>query len=197
MNCLTFQFQTKKNSVRASLQTQYSLHFSLNMTYTRINYVNNYIEYDHLTKINGKSDYPALKELKDEVKENLSGIDSEWWRYWNGHICLGFTNPDYARVALVNCIQPAHPRALTIPPTTTRGCEDSHDIYCGGTIFVDHVWAKIDVCHQVSLGASDTVRNKELYEKRTGGFGIEVKSYRGDNGVLKSRPFNDDVQKHY
>ena len=47
----------------------------------------------------------------------------------------------------------------------TRGKEDPQKIYCGGKIFVDHDTSKMDVMHQVSLGASDTVRNKKLYEQ--------------------------------
>ena len=42
----------------------------------------------------------------------------------------------------------------------TRGKEDPQNIYCGGAIFADHGTSKIDVMYQVSLGASDTARNK-------------------------------------
>ena len=42
----------------------------------------------------------------------------------------------------------------------TRGKEDPQNMYCGRTIFVYHAISKIDVMHQVSLRASDTVRNK-------------------------------------
>ena len=33
----------------------------------------------------------------------------------------------------------------------TRGREDPHKMYCGGTLFNDHASSKIDVYHQVSL----------------------------------------------
>ena len=44
----------------------------------------------------------------------------------------------------------------------TRGKEDPQKIYCGGTLFSDHASSKINVFHQVLLGATDTVRSKNL-----------------------------------
>ena len=48
--------------------------------------------------------------------------------------------------------------------SNTRRKEDTRRIYCGGTVFVDHASGVIKINHQVSLGASDTVRSKELHE---------------------------------
>ena len=48
--------------------------------------------------------------------------------------------------------------------SNTRGKEDPQNMYCGGTLFSDHASSKIDVFHQVSLVASDTVRSKNEYE---------------------------------
>ena len=56
-------------------------------------------------------------------------------------------------------------------------------MYCGVTIFVDHSSVRIDVHHQVVLGSSDTIRNKELYEQDDFEVGVEIKNYRGDTGV--------------
>ena len=53
----------------------------------------------------------------------------------------------------------------------------------------------MDVYHQVSLDGSDTVCNKELYEHRASGFGVNIKSYRSDNGVFKSQILKEDIQK--
>ena len=50
--------------------------------------------------------------------------------------------------------------------TNTRGQEDLAKIYCGGTLFNDHASSKIDVYHQVSLGASNTIRSKGLYKQQ-------------------------------
>ncbi len=54
-------------------------------------------------------------------------------------------------------------------------------------MFVDHASGVIKIHHQVSLGASDTVRSKELHELWAAEHGVSVKSYRGDNGVYKSK----------
>ena len=48
----------------------------------------------------------------------------------------------------------------------TRGQEDPAKMYCGGTLFNDHASSKIDVFHQVSIGASDTLRSKGEFEQK-------------------------------
>jgi hypothetical protein len=68
----------------------------------------------------------------------------------------------------------------------SRGKEDPDKIYSGGTVFVDHASGVIKIHHQVSLGASDTIRSKELHELWASEHGVSVKSYRGDNGVYQS-----------
>ena len=68
----------------------------------------------------------------------------------------------------------------------SRGRKDPHKMYCGGTVFVDYVSGVITIYHQVSLGASDTIRSKILYELWALQHGITIKSSRVDNGVYKS-----------
>ena len=46
----------------------------------------------------------------------------------------------------------------------SRGKKDTTKIYSGSTVFVDHASSTIIIYNQVSLGASDTVRSKELYK---------------------------------
>ncbi len=75
----------------------------------------------------------------------------------------------------------------------TRGKEDPQKMYCGGTLFSDHASSKINVFHQVSLGATDTVRSKNLYEQESAEMGVKVSTYRGDNGVYKSKEFKEDL----
>ena len=60
---------------------------------------------------------------------------------------------------------------------------------------MDHATSKIDVYHQVSLGGSDTVRNKELYGQKAKEYGVKIQSYRGDNGVFKYQVFQEDIKK--
>ena len=69
----------------------------------------------------------------------------------------------------------------------------STEKYCGGTLFSDHASSKIDVFHQVSLGATDTVRSKNAYEIQAAEMGVRIQHYRGDNGVYKSKEFKRDL----
>ena len=71
----------------------------------------------------------------------------------------------------------------------SKGKEDPERMYSGGTIFVDHASQYIDLYCQVSLGASDTIRSKELHEFKASEHGTQVKSYHGDNKVFKSKLF--------
>ena len=48
---------------------------------------------------------------------------------------------------------------------TSRGGTKTSNMYTGGAIFVDHASGYIDVKHQVSLGASDTIESKLSYEQ--------------------------------
>ena len=47
--------------------------------------------------------------------------------------------------------------------------------------------------HQVSLGTTDTIRSKNEYEHQVAEMGVRIKSYRGDNGVYKSKEFKYDL----
>ena len=79
----------------------------------------------------------------------------------------------------------------------SRGREDPHKMYCSGTVFVNHTSGVITIYYQVSLGTSDTVRSKEIYELWALQHGVTIKSYRGDNGVYKSTLFKEDLaQRH-
>ena len=66
-------------------------------------------------------------------------------------------------------------------------------MYSGGTVFVDHSSSTIIIYNQVSLGASDNVRSKELYELWAAEHGVSGKFYRGDNGVYKTKMFKEDL----
>ena len=77
----------------------------------------------------------------------------------------------------------------------TEGKEDPQIMCCGGTVFVEHASGVIKTNHQVSLGASDTIRSKELHELWAVEHGVSIKSYRGDNGVYKSKLFKEDLEE--
>ena len=60
---------------------------------------------------------------------------------------------------------------------------------CGGAIFVDHASGYVDVQHQVTLNAADTVKAKLRYEQDAHTNGVVVQSYHTDNGVFTSQEF--------
>ena len=70
-------------------------------------------------------------------------------------------------------------------------------MYCGGTLSSHHTSSKIDVYHQVSLGAFDTIRSKELYKQTDVEVGVKALKYRGDNGVYKTKAFLDYLARRH
>ena len=52
----------------------------------------------------------------------------------------------------------------------------------GGTIFVDHASSLIHVKSQKTLGSTDTIQSKRLFERMAMTNGVRVLSYHGDNG---------------
>ena len=70
-------------------------------------------------------------------------------------------------------------------------------MYSGGTVFVDHASGVIKIHHQVSLGASDNIRSKELHELWACENGVSVKSYRGDNGAYTYELFKEDLKQRH
>lgn len=79
---------------------------------------------------------------------------------------------------------------------TTAGKEKDRDRYTGGIIFVDHASGYMFAVNLVSLGASETVRAKRLFERHMASFGVKVQQYRGDNGVFRSKEFKADLDIH-
>jgi hypothetical protein len=75
----------------------------------------------------------------------------------------------------------------------TKGKSAWRNKYWGGTIFVDHASGKVKACHQITLGASDTVRAKRKFEQEVRMCGHQVKGYHGDNGIFKSASFQEDL----
>ena len=70
----------------------------------------------------------------------------------------------------------------------TRGKDDPKGMYSGGTLFVDHTSGYIKPYNQVLLGASDTVRIKELFEIHSSEMGVKAKSYHGKTVYIKLKP---------
>jgi len=52
-------------------------------------------------------------------------------------------------------------------------------------------------CHlQVSLNTAETLVGKHLIEREAQNSGVDVRSYRGDNGVFRSLEFQKDLEIH-
>ena len=77
----------------------------------------------------------------------------------------------------------------------TYGKERTSDKLDGGTIFVDDSSGFMFNKNQVSLGAAETIRAKHEFEREARRNGISILSYRGDNGVYKSKAFMDDLNR--
>jgi hypothetical protein len=73
----------------------------------------------------------------------------------------------------------------------TYGKEKSHEQYCGGTMFIDEASEFFFVQNQVSLGAAETIRAKNRFERESIQHGVMIKGYRGDNSVYKSAAFQN------
>ena len=76
----------------------------------------------------------------------------------------------------------------------TRGKEQSHEQYSGGTTGVDHASGYIFHRHQVSLRTVDTIKSKHVWEHWARQCGVPIKHYHSDNGVFDSKDFKHDVQ---
>ena len=77
----------------------------------------------------------------------------------------------------------------------TYGKEKVSEKFVGGTVFIDEASGLFTVELQVSLGAAETIRAKNKMEREAIRHGIAILGYRADNGVYKSKEFNDDLKK--
>jgi hypothetical protein len=76
---------------------------------------------------------------------------------------------------------------------TSRGKEKDAEMYTGGTIYVDSASGFVYVQNQVSLGVIETLRGKHLFEREIGTCGVTIRAFRTDNGVFKSKEFQDNL----
>jgi len=65
--------------------------------------------------------------------------------------------------------------------------------FCGGAIFVDHATGLIQVKHQVSFGAADTIQSKVLFERDAMNDGVIIQGYHTDNGVFSAKAFLEEL----
>ncbi|MGH7974322.1 MAG: hypothetical protein ACREBR_02255 [bacterium] len=78
---------------------------------------------------------------------------------------------------------------------TSKGKTKEHEMFCGGTIFCDHASHLIDVRHQLTLGATDTIRSKRIFERMAHSNGVKVQNYHSDNGVFTATQFRQHLEE--
>ena len=66
--------------------------------------------------------------------------------------------------------------------------------YSGGTVYVDLSSGHMFIQPQISLKASETIIGKRRFERMLNNFGHDVKVYLGDNGVFKSKEFQEELR---
>ena len=76
----------------------------------------------------------------------------------------------------------------------TYGKEKVEEKQTGGTVWVDAASGFVAVDTQVSLGAAETLRSKAKFEREAHRSGINILSYRADNGIYRSKEFMDDCK---
>ena len=64
--------------------------------------------------------------------------------------------------------------------------------YTCATIFADNATSFGYVWLQTSLSATKTLQGKEAFEREAQDAGIEIKEYRADNGIFKSKQWVTD-----
>ena len=62
------------------------------------------------------------------------------------------------------------------------------------TLFVDSVSKRVFVEFQRSTGATETVASKHSIERQARDAGVEIKSFRADNGIFKAAEFKTDLE---
>ena len=78
----------------------------------------------------------------------------------------------------------------------TYGKESDIEKYIGGTVFIDEASGYFSVHNQVSLGAQETVRAKNSFEREAIRHGVPILGYRGDNGIYRSMEFRRDLDRY-
>ena len=66
-----------------------------------------------------------------------------------------------------------------------------------GTLFYDDASAKIMVCHQVLLAASDTIESLFLVMCKAMEHYVELKRFHTDNGIFKSKAFMEALKDNH
>ena len=65
-----------------------------------------------------------------------------------------------------------------------KGKSDPSDMFSGGCVFFDHVSGYVRIKDQVTINATETVKAKLTFERKTQSQGLVIKVYHTDNGIF-------------
>ena len=71
--------------------------------------------------------------------------------------------------------------------------ERSDHHFCGGTLFCNHASTRLFNVNQVMLSGPETIDATRQFEREAASCGVEIKSYRTDNGIFKSKAFKESL----
>ena len=67
--------------------------------------------------------------------------------------------------------------------------------YIGSTVFVDQASDFSYIYHHTSLNSAQTVQAKQAFEAEAKRHGVTIKHYHADNGIFRTKPFEQDIEK--
>jgi transposase InsO family protein len=67
--------------------------------------------------------------------------------------------------------------------------------YVGSTVFVDQASDFSHIYHHTSLNSAQTVQAKQAFEAEAKRYGVTIKHYHADNGLFRTKPFEQDIEK--
>ncbi len=67
--------------------------------------------------------------------------------------------------------------------------------YVGSTVFVDQASDFSYIYHHTSLNSAQTVLAKQAFEAEAKRYGVTIKHYHADNGLFRTKPFEQDIEK--
>jgi len=76
-----------------------------------------------------------------------------------------------------------------------HGRYSTKEKYIGSTIFVDQASDFSYIYHHTSLNSAQTVQAKQAFEAEAKRHGVTIKHYCADNGIFRTKPFEQDIEK--
>ena len=83
-----------------------------------VDYAASYFQYKTPTPIQGAPTNKTRKRLKQELRANISSVDSDLGGGDHGYLGLVLTDSEYATVMATPFVPPTYPETLTVPTGT-------------------------------------------------------------------------------